>query len=677
MIAISVKTCLLLSTLFLAQVQPAREDDTGLRNAISPLVSNHRGDVAVVIEHLKTSQSFRYYADTAMPTASLIKLPLMVAVYDQVARGELDLTRPVALAAEDKVPGSGILTEHFSEGATLPLRDFVRLMMRDSDNTATNIVVDQVGLAATAELMESLGLKNTKLHSKVYRGDTSIFPERSQQFGIGSTTANEMVSLLRMLKEERLGDAVSTQQMLGHLAACDDRSKLARYLPTDVRLFHKTGAIGNCRTDAGIIETATGPVAVCVLTNRNADQSWSESNEAELLCSHIGRIIVERFGGDQPSSSMPLQRGATGPLVEALQRTLNARLDPPGNLSVDGDFGPATESAVKRFQQAHSLESSGLVDPATWQSLGPLVEETELDEAPEEFNARDAERARQPAPSSSDPPSVTCKAWIVADAETRAELAGWNAHEPRPPASTTKIMTALLVAELIAQDPLIADEIVTFSKYADDTIGSSCNLRAGEQVPVRELLYGLLLPSGNDAAIALAEHFGERMQSSLPAKLENPIDAFVARMNLRAMELGMNSTYFENPHGLTEPKHLSTAADLARLAFTASQDSVIRKIVSTRQHACTLGSVQGYSRNIVWSNTNVLLDIEGYFGMKTGTTDAAGACLVAMGTRAGKSRIVVTLGSSDSRSRIADVSNLFRWSLDQPPVAIDSKNDTK
>lgn len=649
----------------LACAQMPVDGDAALRTAIMPLVSEHRGEVAIAIEHLATPESFAYRADTAMPTASLIKLPLMVAVYQKVALGELDLAKMIDLKAEDKVPGSGILTDHFSDGASLSLRDYIRLMIRESDNTATNIVIDQVGLAATAAFMESLGLVNTKLHSKVYRGDTSIFPERSKEFGIGSTTANEMVRLLRMLREGRLSDEAGMEQMLEHLAACNDDSKLARFLPPGTKLFHKTGAIGNCRTDAGIVETATGPVAVCVLTNKNADQSWSDSNQAELLCSEIGRIISQRFGS--PTASSTLQRGATGLLVEALQRTLNARLSPSANLSVDGDFGPATEQAVKRFQLERGLEASGLLNLVTWKELGPLVEEVEMSEEPAQFNRRDAELAKQPAPNSEDPPIVTCKAWVVTDAETGVELRGLNAEERLAPASTTKLMTGLLIAELLAKDAKIAEEIVTFSQTADNTIGSACGVRAGEQLAVSELLYGLLLPSGNDAAIALAEHFGERLQPKGLANVGGPVDAFVAKMNSRAMELGMKSTHFDNPHGLSAPEHLTTAADLARLALAASHNDTMRQLVSTRQHACIVDSEQGYRRTIVWRNTNQLLDIEGYVGMKTGTTDAAGACLVTLGSREGKSRIVVVLGASDNRARYADSRNLFRWSLTIAP----------
>ena len=637
------------------------QEDSALREAILPLVTAHLGDVAVAIEHLKSGDSFHYRGDAAMPTASLIKLPVMVAVYHAAARGELDLAKVIALKEEDKVPGSGSLTDHFSSGATLALRDYVRLMIRDSDNTATNIVIDQIGLPKTAELMESLGLPNTKLHSKVYRGDTSIFTDRSKLFGIGSTTADEMVKLLTMLAAQKLAEEENTRLMMSHLLACDDRSKLGRYLPSQVKLFHKTGAIGNCRTDAGIIETATGSVAVCVLTNKNVDQSWGDENTAELLCSNIGRVIVERFGSEEQSQA--LRRGSTGLLVEALQRTLNDRLKNSPSLGVDGDFGPSTEGAVKRFQQDRGIEPTGILDESTWKQLGTLIDEDESTDDPKRFNAQAETAPKQPELDFSSPPFVTSKAWVIADGVTMKELTSYKANDPRPPASTTKIMTAHIVLQLIAKDPKVADEVVTISQNADQTIGSSSTLRAGEQVTVSELLFGLMLPSGNDAAVAFAEHFGERLQQELSEKAANPFKAFVARMNQTAKTLEMNSTHFVNPHGLHDKAHLTTAADLMRLTFVASQDSLFQQLVSTRQFACAVGSELGYHRNVIWRNTNQLLDIEGYDGVKTGTTDAAGACLVASGTREGKKRVIIILGSADSQARYADVRNLFRWSF--------------
>lgn len=644
-----------------AHSQPPRNDDDALREAILPLATAHAGEVAIAIEHLKTSASFHYRSDQAMPTASLIKLPLMVAAYHAAARGEIDLEKNIILTKHDKVPGSGVLTEHFSDGASLALRDYVRLMIRDSDNTATNIVIDQVGLAETAQLMESLGLGNTKLHSKVYRRDTSIFPERSQRFGLGSTTADEMVNLLTLLQDQRLADQANTQLMMMHLQSCSDRSKLARYLPADIKFLHKSGSIGNCRTDAGIIETQTGPVAVCVLTDKNKDQSWGDANEAEMLCSRIGRIIAERFGLEKQVRTV--RRGTTGHLVEALQRTLNDRLKPSPSLAIDGDFGPSTEAAVMLFQQNLGMVPTGVLDEATWQALGTLIEEDEAMEDPELVNSRARLFPKQPQSADSDPPIVTSKAWIIVDGVTSVELGSSNAHQRRPPASTTKIMTAFVVLLMIAKDPGIADEVVTFSLNADQTIGSSSGLRAGEQVTVLQLLYGLMLPSGNDAAVAIAEHFGSRLQQESAGDVDGPLKAFIGHMNLTAKTLGMNSTHFVNPNGLPDPAHLTTAADLIRLTFAASEDPLFTRLVATRQFACVVESQQGYRRNVTWRNTNQLLDIEGYDGVKTGTTTAAGACLVASGARDGKKRVIVILGSSDTRARYADARNLFRWSL--------------
>ena len=132
-------------------------------------------------------------------------------------------------------------------------------------------------------------------------------------------------------------------------------------------------------------------------------------------------------------------------------------------------------------------------------------------------------------------------------------------------------------------------------------------------------------------------------------------------MNLTARELGMKDTQFRNTHGLTEPGHHSTAADLLMLASEAWKNTHFRKYVGTLQRGCTVTGPGGYQRHVRWQNTNRLLKINGYGGVKTGTTSAAGACLVSQGTHNGDSLIVVVLGSASSDARYADTRNLFRW----------------
>jgi beta-lactamase class A len=266
-----------------------------LADRLRPLISAHRGEVAVAVKHLRTGETFFHDADKVMPTASLIKLAVMVEVYAQAHEGKLKLTDPVVLRKEDKVPGSGILTEHFSDGLTLPLGDAVRLMIAFSDNTATNLVLDKIGIGSTARRMESLGLPHTKIHSKVFKRETSVLPERSKEYGLGSTTARETVGLLEKLHTGELVSPEASKAMLEHLKKCDDKDKFPRFLPAGTVVAHKTGSVTDARTDAGIIFTRTGPVAVCVLTAKNADTSWQPDNAGNVLCAKVARVVYDYF----------------------------------------------------------------------------------------------------------------------------------------------------------------------------------------------------------------------------------------------------------------------------------------------------------------------------------------------------------------------------------------------
>ena len=244
---------------------------------------------------------------------------------------------------------------------------------------------------------------------------------------------------------------------------------------------------------------------------------------------------------------------------------------------------------------------------------------------------------KSPPESLNGPPFVSCKAWAIIDGNSGELLAGDHEDEKREPASTTKMMTAYLVTLLAEKDPSVLEEIVTFSERADKTSGSTSEIRAGEKLPVGEMLYGLLLPSGNDAAVAFAEHFGERLADDKDKAAHlDAYDSFISAMNRKAAELGMKSTHFNNPHGLPSEGHVTTAHDLARLAYAAFKLPEFRKVVKTPRHGYTLDSVTGYKRNIEWKNTNQLLRTEGYDGIKTGTTGAAGSCIVSTGERNGR-----------------------------------------
>jgi D-alanyl-D-alanine carboxypeptidase (penicillin-binding protein 5/6) len=270
---------------------------------------------------------------------------------------------------------------------------------------------------------------------------------------------------------------------------------------------------------------------------------------------------------------------------------------------------------------------------------------------------------KEPADALDGPPFTTVKAWAIADGPTGEVLWGHREKDTLEMASTTKIMTALVVVRLMDNDPKVGDELVTFSRRADQTIGSSADIHEGERLPVRELLYGMLLPSGNDAAVAFAEHFGGRLGPPVKdVKDEQPFPRFIAEMNRVAVELGLHETHFENPNGLPAPGHRSSARDLAKLAHHALAEPAFATVVKTRRHGSTVVDGQEKRRDVAWTNTNHLLEIDGYDGVKTGTTSGAGTCLVASGRRGQDHLIVVVLGGSSSPdSRYADTRNLFRW----------------
>jgi beta-lactamase class A len=286
---------------------PAAPPETGLADRITPLVKAHKGKVAIAVKHLETGESFFLNENEVMPTASLIKLPVLIETYLQADEGKLKLTDKFDLKDADKVPGSGILTYHFSAGASLSVRDYVRLMIAFSDNTATNLVIDKVGIASVNRRMADWGLAETRLNSKVFRRDTSVDMPRSKRYGLGSTTAHEMVKLL---EELMIGERVRPplkQAILTHLRKNDDKDKFPRLLPAGT-VAHKDGAVSNARTDAGLLFTPAGVIALCVLTDGNADRRWASDNAGNVLCAKVAKAVYDHFNEKDQSKAASASR---------------------------------------------------------------------------------------------------------------------------------------------------------------------------------------------------------------------------------------------------------------------------------------------------------------------------------------------------------------------------------
>jgi len=238
-------------------------------------------------------------------------------------------------------------------------------------------------------------------------------------------------------------------------------------------------------------------------------------------------------------------------------------------------------------------------------------------------------------------PQVNAAAAIVIDTQTGGILYQHNAFVLRAPASTTKILTAILAIE--CGD---LDDLVTVSAQAAAVGEASVNLGANDQLTLRELLYGALLESGNDACVAIAEH------------LTSSEEEYCGLMNLKAQAIGAHQTTFYNTNGLPHAGHLTTAYDLAQIARYAMQNPVFRQIVQTKSHVMrwTVPRKTKYLKN-----TNKLLWSYPYAnGVKTGTTIKAGKCLVASASYGRENIIAVVL---DSPNRFGDAQKLLDYGI--------------
>ena len=227
-----------------------------------------------------------------------------------------------------------------------------------------------------------------------------------------------------------------------------------------------------------------------------------------------------------------------------------------------------------------------------------------------------------PSAAAVDAPALSARRAVLLDAGSGRVLYEKNADERSLIASTTKIMTGLLVCEY----GYLEEEICVPSE-AVGVEGSSMYLKSGEQVTLRALLYGMMLRSGNDAALALAIH------------IAGSPDAFAARMNARARALGLRETHFANPHGLDSEQNYSTARDLALLTRAAMQNETFREVVSTK-------SVTAANRCLT-NHNKLLWRYDGAIGVKTGYTKKAGRILVSAAERDGRTLIAVTIDDPD------------------------------
>lgn len=263
-------------------------------------------------------------------------------------------------------------------------------------------------------------------------------------------------------------------------------------------------------------------------------------------------------------------------------------------------------------------------------------------------------------------PQVTANAWSILDIETGEFLWGKNCDVASDIASLTKMMTCYLVTQCIKQKLITEQDLIVVPKDASLLGGTTAYLKPCDAIKVVDLMYGMMLPSGNDAAYALAEYCGSILLSHCAkdkGRYSN-VNYFVKHMNIASFKIGMKATKFLNPHGLSHLGNTSTAMGISKLAGKLMKNPLISKIVSQTKYSCEVVN-KGISRKLTWCNTNLLLGKPGVTGLKTGSTNTAGPCLCATFNLNNRHIAVTLFKSRTPEKRWPEAMRLANWAVNQ------------
>lgn len=279
---------------------------------VNAIASAFQGQMGVYAKNLTTGQTIAIRADERFPTASVIKLAVLVEAYQKIAEGQLEPTDRIVLRDRDKVGigDSGTLNE-LHDGTELTVQDLLNLMVVVSDNTATNLLVARIGTAAANARMEAYGLRNTKIFRPTFRdGHPDCCPELEHEFGLGLATPREAAMLMEMIATGRAVSADASKQMFDILGRQQDTTMIPRRLPggAGVIVANKTGTDeekqpdpsgykGHIHNDVAIVRTPHATWVLSIFTRRGKSTTWTADNEALIAGAEVSRVIFDEWSG--------------------------------------------------------------------------------------------------------------------------------------------------------------------------------------------------------------------------------------------------------------------------------------------------------------------------------------------------------------------------------------------
>jgi beta-lactamase class A len=266
-----------------------RADTAALHKQLDAIASAHHGVLGYSVSNLDTGERLALRGDETFSTASLIKVPILVTLFDLAQQKQLSLDDPLTVLKIDQVPGSGVL-QFMHPGMTLSVNDAASLMIVLSDNTATNLLLDRIVIRRVWAKMEALGLPHTKVHSKTFLRISSVAMDSSIKYGLGVSTPNEMAHLFELLAQGKAVSPAADSAMLEMLSNNADGELMQRNIES-LRVPHKTGATDSVRTECALFRLQSRVVA-CGFTKQNADTRWVVDNEAQVSLGKLGAAIV-------------------------------------------------------------------------------------------------------------------------------------------------------------------------------------------------------------------------------------------------------------------------------------------------------------------------------------------------------------------------------------------------
>ena len=263
----------------------------GMQAPLEQRIARHKGTVGLYVKDLKSGETLSIRGREQFSSASVIKVPILVELFHQIEKGPLKLTDPLIMLASDQRPGSGVL-QFLSTPHSLTVGDAALLMTILSDNSATNLIIDKVGIRNVNARMDSLGLRQTRLHAKVFLGtSTTIDTAATRRWGFGVTTPEEMGTLFEKLYNNTAASEASSKQMLDMLRRNFDYEEIPRLLPAGTSVAHKTGKLNESRHDCGIVYNKTRDYVLCIFTSNNQDTSWRVDTEARVTIGELARVV--------------------------------------------------------------------------------------------------------------------------------------------------------------------------------------------------------------------------------------------------------------------------------------------------------------------------------------------------------------------------------------------------